>query len=348
MLSYALVEYGEPFATIEREDPTPSGKEVVVKTLCSGVCHSDVHIRHGYFDYGDGRKFHVKDRGMRLPMTLGHEIYGEVVAVGPEAQNVSIGDKRLVFPWIGCDNCDDCRGGRENECQTMNPLGILRHGGYATHVVVPDARFLVDIGDLDPVLTTPHACSGLTVYTALKKALPVGETEWLAVMGAGGLGLNAIAIAKAMGVANIVAIDIAPEKLDAAREMGATDAMTIDGGVDELRRITGGALRGVVDTVGAKATAELSLEALRKSGRYVLVGLHGGSATVPLPMLAQKITTISGSYVGSLKDLKELIALVRGGAVKPIPTTTRPLEKASETLDDLEAGRIVGRVVLTA
>ena len=350
MLSYALVEFGKPLQAIEREDPTPKGREVLIKVRRSGVCHSDVHIRHGYFDWGEGRQFKMSDRGMALPLALGHEIYGDIVAAGPDAgaDEAPIGASRLVFPWIGCENCEDCSDGRENDCQKMQALGILRDGGYATHVLVPDARFLVDIDGLDPTTATPYACSGVTVYTALKKVLPVGEGETLAIIGAGGLGLTAIAIAKAMGVGRVIAVERDTGKFDAARAMGAAEVLTPGEGVAALQAAAGAPLRAVVDTVGAPQTAELSLEAMRKGGRYVVVGLHGGAAKVPIPMMAQKALTMRGSYVGSLQDLKDLIELVRAKGVQSIPVSTRPLAAASETLDDLEAGRIIGRVVLTA
>lgn len=347
MESYALVEFGKPFKKLERETPTPKDTEVVLKVRCAGVCHSDVHLKHGYFDYGDGRRFDVRDRGMALPMALGHEVYGEVVAAGPNASDAPIGAARLVFPWIGCGVCVDCRDGRENDCLKMRPIGVLRDGGYASHVVVPHPRYLVDIDGLEPTSATPFACSGLTVFSALKKAIPVRDGEWLAIGGAGGLGLMAVSVARAMGIERIVSIDKDQSKLDAATELGAEAAMHIDEGIERLREITGGELRAAVDTVGVEATATLSIEALRKGGRYIIVGLHGGSAKVPLPMLAQKALTVRGSYVGSLGELKELIELVRTGDVAPIPVATRPLADASKTVDDLEAGRIVGRVVLT-
>lgn len=351
MKAFELVEFGKPFQAVEREDPTPTGTEVVVRVRRSGVCHSDIHIRHGYFDYGEGRKMEMAERGMKLPLTLGHEVFGEVVGAGPAAGAVPIGASRLVFPWIGCQTCDRCRAGRDNDCTAMSAIGILRNGGYATHVVVPHPKYLVDIGDLDPTLATPHACSGLTVYAALKKTglteTALKPDEWLAVFGAGGLGLNAVAIGKALGAQNLVAIDLSAEKLAAAAELGATATMTIDEGAERLKQITGGKLMAAVDTVGAPSTVEMSIEAMMKTGAHVIVGLHGGSAKLPIPMLAQKAMSLRGSYVGSLEDLKELIALVQTGRVAPMPVSTRPLETASDTLDDLEAGRITGRVVLT-
>jgi D-arabinose 1-dehydrogenase-like Zn-dependent alcohol dehydrogenase len=350
--SYDLVAFGKPLEAREREVPEPKGTEVLVRVRRSGVCHSDIHIAEGFFDLGEEGMLRMEDRGMRLPMAMGHEILGEVVAAGPEAHDVPIGKTMLVHPWIGCmkPECKACSSGRENDCVTMRALGVVRDGGYGEYVLVDDPKFLVDVDGLDPDTVTPYACSGVTVYNALKKAGLTDDDEWLAVMGAGGLGLNAVAIARAMGFKNIVAVDIDERKLQAAVEMGA-DAV-LDGkredALEEMRRITGNKLLAVVDTVGAPSTSRLAVRALLKTGRYVVVGLYGGDFKMPLPWLPQKAMTVRGSYVGSCNDLRELIDLVRTGKVKELPVTSRPLAEVSQTLDDLKAGRVTGRVVRNA
>ena len=222
----------------------------------------------------------------------------------------------------------------------------------STSSSIDHPRFLVDIDGLDLDTVTPYACSGVTVYCALKKVDPalMNPGEWLAVMGAGGLGLNAVAIARAMGFENIVSCDIDPQKLQTAVSLDADAVLDTsrEDALEELRRITDNRLLGVVDTVGVPATARLAVHALVKTGRYVVVGLHGGDFRMPLPWLPQKTLTVRGSYVGSCNDLRELIDLVRTGKVKEIPVSTRPLSAASRTLDDLKAGNITGRVVLNA
>lgn len=354
--SYDLVEFGKPLQARERELPEPKGTEILVRVRRSGVCHSDVHIAEGYFDLGSEGKLRMEDRGMKLPMAMGHEILGEVVALGPDAEGaegsegVEIGRTMLVHPWIGCSkpDCRPCNSGRENDCVGMRALGVVRDGGYGEYVLVDHPQFLVDVDGLDPDTVTPYACSGITVFNALRKAGTTEADEWLAVMGAGGLGLNAVAIGKAMGHERIVVVDIDERKLQAAVEMGA-DAV-LDGkredALDELRRITGNKLIAVVDTVGAPNTAGLAVRALLKTGRYVVVGLYGGDLKMPLPWLPQKALTVRGSYVGSVKDLRELIALVRTGKVKELPVTSRPLSDAGQALEDLKAGKVTGRVVL--
>ncbi|MCI4662895.1 MAG: alcohol dehydrogenase [Neomegalonema sp.] len=349
MRSYALVEFGKPLQVIDRPDPDPVGTEVLVRVTRSGVCHSDLHIADGYFDLGDGEKLRMEDRGMKLPHTLGHEILGEVIAAGPEASDAPVGQTMLVHPWIGCGVCEACAEDRDNDCMKMQALGIVRDGGYATHVIVPHPRYLVEIGDVDPSIAVSYSCAGVTVYSALKKALPLREGEWLVIMGAGGLGLNAVSIAKALGVERLACVDLDPEKLAAARDLGAD--LVIEAGQGDpaaaLAEGTGANIAAVLDTVGAPATAAMGVKILKKTGRFVIVGLFGGALKLSLPILPQRALTLRGSYVGSCGELKELMALVRAGKVKPIPVTERPLCEASQTLDDLRAGKVLGRVVLT-
>lgn len=350
MKSYALVDYGKPLQLIEQEDPTPTGTEVLVRIRRSGVCHSDCHIWEGFFDMGEAGKFRMEDRGMKLPHTLGHEILGEVIAAGPDAQDAPIGETMLVHPWIGCGECDACREERENDCTQMRALGVVQPGGFATHVIVPHPKFLVPIGDVDPTVAAPYACSGVTVYTALKKLLPIRDDEWLAVIGAGGLGLSAVSIAKAMGFRNVVSVDMGQEKLAAAMDMGADETLDVreeEDALQALRAKAKGKLMSVLDTVGSEPTSQLGFNALTKTGRYVIVGLHGGTFKSPLPKLPQMALTVRGSYVGSSRDLKELMEMVRAGKVKSVPITERPLEKAYDTIVDLMEGNVVGRVVLT-
>ncbi|MGD1923076.1 MAG: alcohol dehydrogenase [Paracoccaceae bacterium] len=351
--SYDLVEFDKPLQARQRPMPVPEGTEVLVRVRRSGVCHSDLHIQEGFFDLGEEGKLDMAERGMKLPQALGHEFLGEVVAAGPDAEDAPIGKTMMVHPWIGClqPDCVACSNDRENDCTKMRALGVVRDGGYGEYVVVDHPRFLVNIDGLDLDTVTPYACSGVTVYCALKKVDPalMNPGEWLAVMGTGGLGLNAIAIGKAMGFEKIVACDIDDVKLQTAVSMGADAVLntTREDALEELRKITDNKLLGVVDTVGVPQTSRLSVHALVKMGRYVIVGLHGGDFKMPLPWLPQKALTVRGSYVGSCKDLKELIDLVRTGDVKEIPVQTRPLSAASETLEDLKAGKINGRVVLT-
>src|SRR5207249_4169204 len=130
MLSYDVVEWGKPLKKAERETPKPNGTEVLLTLKYCGVCHSDVHIREGYFELGGGKRLLMSDRGMTLPATLGHEPFGTVIAAGPEAADVPIGADRLVYPWTGCGICTRCLEGLDNYCMAPRMIGIQRRGGY--------------------------------------------------------------------------------------------------------------------------------------------------------------------------------------------------------------------------
>jgi D-arabinose 1-dehydrogenase-like Zn-dependent alcohol dehydrogenase len=322
---------------------------VLVRITRSGVCHSDLHIWDGYFDWGGGKKFYVKDRGCIPPFTLGHEPFGVVEAIGAKAKGVKVGQKRIVFPWIGCGKCPVCKEGLDNYCVSGSRfLGVNRPGAYASHVLIPHPKYLVDSSGIEDGFAATLACSGLTTYSATAKLPELGPKDWVAVLGCGGLGLVCVSVLRAQGVKNIIACDIDPAKLEAAKKLGAKlalDTRTPDA-VQKLQALAMGQLAGAIDLVGMPATAALGLGALRKGGRYVLCGLFGGELTHPLPPFAQRGIGLVGSYVGNLQELKEVVALARKKNLKPTPVSTRPAAEVTQILEDLKAGKVLGRVVL--
>ncbi len=348
MKAHQVTRFSAPLEAQDVAMPVPTGTEVLLKVRNAGVCHSDLHIQDGYYALvGDGR-LELGERGITLPRTLGHELYGEIAAAGPDAGELPLGAGRLLYPWIGCGGCPVCLAGNENICAKPRSIGVFADGAYADYCLIPHPRYLLEIGNLDPVVATPYSCSGVTVYSALTKALPVRTDEWLVIMGAGGLGLNAVAIARARGVDNVLVVDIDDAKLAAASAMGATAVLNAaqPDALTQLQARTGGGPRAVVDTVGAESTATLGIAALQKGGRYVIVGLFGGGLTVALPTLPLRAISILGSYTGNLAELKALLALANSGKVKSLPVTTRPMAEVSRTLDDLRHGKIIGRVVM--
>lgn len=348
MKSYQFKAYGEPLEAVETPTPEPTGSEVLLRIDACGVCHSDVHLWHGFFEMGGGRRLDV--RAVReLPFTLGHEIVGEVVAAGPEADGATVGDRRVVFPWIGCGACRVCAADREHLCNRPRALGTHVNGGFADHVLVPHPRYLFDYGNVVPELACTYACSGLTAYSALLKARNWVDDQ-LVIIGAGGVGFAAIQLAKRLLDAELIVVEVDAAKLAAASEAGAAhvvDAREEDAG-RQLKQLTDGGCGAVIDFVGSEASATLGLRSVAKSGALVMVGLFGGQLKVPLPLLALKDLTIQGSDLGSLAEMGELMALVRSGGVDPIPLDPRPLDMAAESLRDLEAGGVLGRIVLTA
>ena len=157
MISYDVTDFDQPLVRHERATPRPVGDQVLVRIEAAGVCHSDLHIWHGSYDLGHGKKLSMADRGLKLPLTMGHEIAGEVIAVGDAVRGVTVGKRYLVFPWHGCGECSVCQRGDENLCLAGKSMGVFQPGGYADHVLVSHARYLVDIGDMPPVQAAPVA-----------------------------------------------------------------------------------------------------------------------------------------------------------------------------------------------
>jgi D-arabinose 1-dehydrogenase-like Zn-dependent alcohol dehydrogenase len=349
MLSFDVCECGAPLQKMERETPAPKGAEVLLKVLAAGVCHSDLHIWDGYYDIGGGQKLQLKDRGIKLPLTMGHENVGEVTAVGADARGVKVGDVRLIHPWMGCGACLVCRRGEENLCVKPCSLGVHRGGGFATHVLVPDARYLFDITGIAPERAAPLACSGVTAFSALKKVSETLAQEPVVLIGAGGVGLMALALHKKMGGKSAIVVDIDPAKRAAAMQAGA--AHVIDGAakdvVDQVRAATGGGAWAVIDFVGAGPTVKLGVDATIKGGKVIVVGLFGGDVLIPTPFFPMKALTVQGSYVGSLGEIAELLELVKRTGAPDVPIATRPMAEVNAALTDLREGRVIGRVVMT-
>ena len=344
----AIVEFGKPLVEMDLPTPAPAGDEVLLEVTGCGVCHSDLHIHDGYFDLGEGRKADLT-ANCELPFCLGHEIVGTVAAMGETASGVEIGDSVVVYPWIGCGACPVCAAGDEHFCPKHRSLGITRNGGFADRLVVPHARYLFDHGDVPGDVACTYACSGLTAFSAIRKAARTGPGH-IVIVGAGGVGLAGLAIARNVTDATITVCDIDNAKLAAASAMGA-DHVVNSAAADaakRIRKLTGGGAPAVVDFVGAAASLGFAMKAVARRGTIVVVGLMGGSLPLSVPLLPLTAMTLTGSYVGSPAEMAELMELARAGRIPALPVERRPLAAAQKTLDDMKAGRIVGRVVLAA
>jgi alcohol dehydrogenase, propanol-preferring len=354
MRSFQVAEFNAPLTEVEQPTPPPAGTQVLIKVKAAGVCHSDLHIWEGGYDLGHGRKpLSLKDRGVSLPRTMGHESAGEILAFGPDVTErdkggLKIGDVVLAYPWQGCGQCQTCAAGDENMCTKPASLGVYCDGGYADHMTVRHPKYLLNLKGLDPVTAAPYACSGVTTYGALKKVEKDLGTP-IVIFGAGGLGLMALSLLKAMGGKGAIVVDIDARKREAAEAAGAL--ATVDGkapdALEQLTKKAGEPIRAVIDLVGNAATTQLGFDCLTKGGKLVMVGLFGGGAPWALPLIPIKAITIQGSYVGNLRETQELLDLVRTKKIAPIPVTPLPLAKANDALLDLQKGRLVGRAVLT-
>jgi D-arabinose 1-dehydrogenase-like Zn-dependent alcohol dehydrogenase len=344
----SLVAYGQPLRETTADRPEPHGTEVLIRVTCCGVCHSDLHVQDGYFALGGDRRLDItKDRA--LPFTLGHEIAGVIEATGESAEGVAIGQELAIYPWIGCGQCAACRAGEENMCSAHHHLGVAVDGGFANYVVVPHPRYLIDYAPLPASFAGPLMCSGLTAYSALKRLGGHAERGPVLLVGLGGVGMMGLALARALFRQPLLVADVDAKKRNAALAAGAAQAF--DPADPQARKAimaaTGGGLFAVCDFVGSDKSLQFATGVLARGGKAVVSGLLGGSFSIPAAMIAIKAITIEGTLTGTLAQARELVALARSGKIAPIPTQARPLKEAQAALDDLRAGRVVGRTVLT-
>src|SRR5215475_11371474 len=280
MKSFQVADFNAPLKEVDQPTPQPSGTQVLIKVKAAGVCHSDLHIWEGGYELGHGRKpLSLKDRGVSLPRTMGHETAGEIVAFGSDVKEsdkggLKVGTVALAYPWLGCGKCPTCLAGEENMCAVKpNALGVYCDGGYADHMTVPHPKYLIDLKGLDPVTAAPYACSGVTTYSALKK-VEKDLNGPIVVFGAGGLGLMLLTLLKAMGGKGAIVVDIDARKREAAMAAGAL--ATVDGkaadALEQLARKAGEPIRAVIDLVGNSQSTQLGFDCLSKGGKLVIVG----------------------------------------------------------------------------
>jgi alcohol dehydrogenase, propanol-preferring len=357
MKSASITKPRSPLEIVHKENVKPIGSQVLVKVEACGVCHSDIHLWEGGYAGPDGEFLKATDRGVRYPPTPGHEIAGLVEEMGEEVSSLNIFKKKskvLVYPWIGEGMCPACREGDENLCDKPRSLGIYGDGGYSEYVLVPSYRYLLDITndietnslDINTACTLP--CSSLTAYGAINNA-KLKPYDTAVIIGAGGLGLMAIQLAKAITGSTVIAMDLDDNKLKAAKANGADfivnskkeDAVTA---IMEVTQRLGA--DAVIDFVNSSKSTELDMQFMRKRARLVLIGLYGGALKLNLISMPTRAYRLIGSYTGNIAQLAELVSLARRGVIKPLVSDKFKLEQATEALSKLKGGEIVGRGVI--
>jgi propanol-preferring alcohol dehydrogenase len=344
MLAVRLNQWQAPPVLEDVSAPQPGPGEVLIDVEAAGLCHTDLHLASwpvGAVPYDP-------------PFTLGHEVAGVVRRLGPGASGVSGGERVVVYARWGCGVCHRCLEGKENVCE--RPAAAVRHhgaglgrdGGLAEQMVVPSARYLVPIGDLDARLAAPLADAGITPYHAIvrhRALLRPGATA--VVIGAGGLGLMAVQLLRALSPVRVVVVDRRAEALAAAREAGAHAALFGDGlSADALRaEVVGVGADLVLDVVAADETLALAAAVVRTDGAIVMLGRGDGTLAMT-PFAIPFDTPVTISTWGTIPELVEVVALARAGAIR---TETRPypLADALTAYDDLDRGRVVGRAVMS-
>lgn len=349
MKSAKIIEIKQPLQIQENKTPKPKGSQVLVKVQSSGVCHSDIHLWEGGYEGPQGQFLKTTDRGVKYPLTPGHEIAGVIDSLGDQTEGFAKNEKVLVFPWIGEGLCPACRTGEENLCDKPRSLGIYTDGGYADYVLVPSYKYLVKLGDeIDTDTSAPLSCSALTAYGAVKNG-NLKPNDNVVIVGTGGLGLMAIQLAKAITGSRIIALDRDDKKLKAAKENGADDIINSkkEDAVKAVMELTGrmGA-DAVIDFVNASSTVETDMNFLRRRAKVVLVGLFGGELKLNLISMPTRSYKLIGSYTGSINDLIELVSLAKRDIIKPIISNKFKLEEATKALKMLNDGKILARGVI--
>jgi propanol-preferring alcohol dehydrogenase len=327
--------FGEPLVVEDVPKPTPGAGQVVVKVEASGLCHTDIHAAHGDWP--------VKPTP---PFTPGHEGVGIVEAVGEGVTEVAVGDC-VAMPWLGyaCGVCDYCVSGWETLCLEQKNMGYSIDGGFAEYALAY-GKYVVKVPDgIDPLDAAPLTCAGVTTYKAVKVA-GTRPSDLVAVFGIGGLGHLAVQYAAIAG-GRVVAVDLVDEKLELAKELGAT--YTINAAREDpaaaIRRL-GGADQAIALAVSPKAF-EQAYGSLRRGGTLVFVGLPAEN-TIELPIFETVLNgiTVVGSIVGTRVDLREVFELHAAGKTRII-REVRPLEDINEAIDEVEAGLVPARIVFS-
>lgn len=347
MRRQSLVKFDAPLCETIIETPKPQGGEALVRIERCGLCHSDLHIQDGYADLGGGKRLDTT-KGMTLPFTLGHEIAGVVDEVGPDAPKELIGTRKAVFPWIGCGTCRDCLAGDENLCTRNRFLGVAIDGGFASHVLVPDAKYLLDYDPLPINQAATLMCSGATAYGALKRLVDRPRQRNLLLIGLGGVGMMGLSLARSMLQQPISVADINPAARETALNNGASVAYD-PADPDVAKRIMKefGGFDAIVDFAGSEKSMNFAVSTVARGGKIVVSGLIGGNFNLPMVQWIYKRMSIEGFMTCTLAEAKELMAMARAGKIAPTPMREEPMADVQKWIDELRAGRVVGRVMLT-
>lgn len=348
MKAARIVKVKEPLEIQSIETPKPKGSQVLIKVESTGVCHSDIHLWDGGYEGPAGQFMKTTDRGVKYPLTPGHEIAGIVESMGEEVEGFTKNERVLVFPWIGEGLCPACRVGEENLCDKPRSLGVYNDGGYAEYVLVPGYKYLARINNLDTDMSAPLSCSALTAYGAVKNS-QLKPNDNVVIVGAGGLGLMGIQLAKAISGARIISMDVNDDKLKVAKQSGADITINSknEDPIKAVMELTGNlGVDAVIDFVNASNTVETDMKLLRRRARIVLVGLFGGALQLNLVTMPTRAYKLIGSYTGSMTDMIELISLASRGIIKPVISNKFKLNQATEALTMLKQGKIIGRGVI--
>jgi alcohol dehydrogenase, propanol-preferring len=340
MRAYRLIGAGRA-ELVDVPRPEPGAGEVMLRVLAAGVCRTDLALlRNG-------------GNGLALPVTLGHEVVGEVIAHGEGVAGPARGTVVAVYELLGCGVCAACTRGQDNVCREAIPgaVGITRDGGMADHVIVP-ARNLVALGDVDPLHAAPLTDAGMTALHAVERGralLEPGAT--VAVVGIGGLGHLAVQFVRATSKVRVLAVDVDRARLDFAAGIGADDGVLTgpDAARDIVAANAGRKVDVVFDFVGRQETLDLAAQVTGRGGAIVVTGGGGGRLSITAEMGAggapDREIAIVHTFGGTRDDLMQALALAEAGRVRT-HVEACDLAAADRVLASLDAGNVLGRAVL--
>jgi propanol-preferring alcohol dehydrogenase len=338
MKYHVLKEYNTPLETEEREIPKPGPGEILLKSKGLGICYTDVKIITGQ----------IPPPIVELPAIPGHEVAGEVVEVGEGVTDITVGDVGIVYIYVTCHVCDQCTQGRENLCTDLKRVGFEIDGGFSEYMIIPAYNFCQVKKDMpayemaiipDAMGTTYHAITGLA---------EVKPGQDVHIMGAGGLGIHAVQIAKLCG-ANVIVSDQNPDALALAEKFGADYTFLPEDGAKGVQDLTDGlGVDAVIEIVGAPETLAWTLPALKSGRKLIIVGYAPGNP-FPLDTMAMHYNEyqIIGSRFMLKRELLQLIKLVEQDKIKPVVSKTYPFEQANEAIDSLRERKNLGRITLS-
>ncbi len=340
MKAARLHAYGESLVIDEVPTPIPDRGQVLIKIEGAGFCHSDIHVIDG--------EIRVLPR---LPLTLGHENAGRVAAVGGGVQTVKEGDPVAVYGGWGCGVCNLCVTGHEQLCEKPQWVGLSEHdGGYAEYLLVPHERYLVKLHRLKPAEAAPLTDAALTPYRAIRKALPFLEADHHALLiGVGGLGQYGLKFLRLLSGCPIIAVDVSDDKLARARELGADVVLNAraENLAAQIRELTQGhGVSAAFDFVGSDATLSLAIASTRSLGKVTQIGLAGGAARLKVLENCAFEVQFEATLWGTIKELREVLALAESGRLSPIPLEFESLDRINEVYARMKKGQIAGRAVI--
>jgi alcohol dehydrogenase, propanol-preferring len=327
---------GQPFQLEEVDRREPAPNEVLVRVTASGMCHTELHFKSGLLNLGVA------------PVTMGHEVVGQIEAVGEGISPERVYERVIVYYYLGCLECAYCRRGDEHLCPNLRAeYGFISDGGYAEYVTVPARNAVPLPASLSDVEAAPIGCGVSTAVHAAKLAEPrVGE--WAVIYGVGGVGFGLVQLAHAIG-ARTISVGRSAAKLDKALQLGAEFTVNATEGsvAQRILQITEGAGADIVfECVGTEETMKEASAALGRRGRLVFIGYSPASFNVHPIQLVVFEQKVVGSVGSTLNDLYEAVKLVERGVVRTVVDRMLPLEQFEDGLEALEKGELIGRAVL--